>query len=165
MKSNYFLLFSALTGVALFLNACKKDSSKTYVESFVPVYSESKGTSYDGTYYPLTTGYLWNYTGTMNITGSETDNGTKQSLNTDSVINEVVQVIGPTSVQLSSGTQDAIKVQDGSGTEYFKIETDGIHEIGGTTSSSGNFYETKNTLYLKTPLIVGDSWSVDPGYR
>ncbi len=166
------ITFIALSFVSIILfNSCRKDDSPSFVDDYNVPLTEEKGTKHSGDYFPLGEGFTWDYTGLqgfyidMNISGGsygdtissdalemEMNNslicGPKETVNL-SGINYNVYPLGP--------LLSPIK-------QYYEKASDGVY-LRALKISEDNYIEVKNSILIKKPLIVGDSWEKKPSIK
>jgi hypothetical protein len=141
--------------------SCKKDKNdESFVDGYNPTLTEKAGITYDGDYFPLNTGYNWDWQ------GQSTNKGTYE----DESVNETDDVSG----YMYIVQQKLIVLPSGSYTVYQTSETHGIERYFEKTAStvnlrainnldgSDNLIEVKNPCYIKMPLVVGDKWVAQP---
>ncbi len=151
------------------ITSCKKDDSPSFVDDYSPNLTEEKGTEHTGDYFPVEEGYSWYYTGNQILTGEVKYSAAGQSktepINESAPVYSSVLVEPLTSVTLESGTYMLYPVYDNSGESYayryYEKNNDGVY-FKAFTSELGEIVEVENPVFIKKPLVVGDSWEAQP---
>ncbi len=155
--------------ILISIASCKKDDSPSFVDDYSAPLTEEKGTEYNGDYFPLEEGYSWYYIGEEHATGEIKYSGGGQNQTqpvdeTESVYSSIL-VEPLTSIALESGNYMLYPVKDFAPTSYayryFEKKDDGVY-FKAFTSEMGDTIEVKNPMFIKKPLIVGESWETQP---
>jgi hypothetical protein len=165
-------LFVVLTG-------CKDDSNpvtqskSTYLDGYNVNLTEAKGTTYTGNYFPLNVGDVSNYSGEQTVTTTTVIPGYPQdgpTTQTTAIVG-MVKVLPKRLIQLSSGKYLLYPVVDYTGASYtsasydtsrfFMKDTAAVY-IKAIKMADGSFYEVTNPMFIKSKLVVGDSWETAP---
>ncbi|HOT15831.1 MAG TPA: hypothetical protein PK252_13820 [Bacteroidales bacterium] len=152
----------ALSAMAVITVSCSKDEDESYVDSYSPTLTEAKGTAYTANdYFPLVKNNSYMYSANLVITGTETTNGTKETINEKDTSYSYAYVKGKEKVTFESGTKEVITYYNNGDEVYYQINDNGIVCVG--QKSNGSIIEFKNnTVFLKKSLEVGDSWPYNP---
>lgn len=164
-----FIFLVPILVLVIGITSCKKDDSPSFVDDYSPNLTEEKGTEHSGDYFPVEEGYSWYYTGNQILTGEVKYSASGQSqtepVNKSEPVYSSVLVESLTSVTLESGTYMLYPIYDNSGESYayryFEKQGDGVY-FKAFTSESGEIVEVKNPVFIKKPLVVGDSWETQP---
>jgi hypothetical protein len=174
MKYFYGSLAALTILSIIFLPGCKKDetpAAPSYVDAYTVTYTDPAGTSYSGNFFPIAAGYGCYYTGHANITMTENIPGSAPT--SDSVVGPAygsLQVLRPVSITLQSGTYqlypviDAADIQGTSNADtsrFFMKDTQAVY-VKAIKLPDGSYLEVTNPLFLKSRLVVGDSWETAP---
>lgn len=168
-----FIVLALLSTVLL--PGCKKDEATAAPVSFVDGYTvnltDPTGTAYSGDFFPITPGYGCYYSGHANVHTSETTPGNPTTSDSvDSPAYGSLQVLHPVSIVLQSGTYQLYPVIDASNmagtystdtSRFFMKDTQAVY-VKALKLSDGSYLEVTNPLFLKSRLVVGDSWETAP---
>ena len=152
----------ALSAMAVITVSCSKDEDASYVDSYSPTLTEAKGTAYTANdYFPLVKGNSYMYSANLDISGTQTTNGKKETMNDKDTSYSYCYVKGKETVSFESGSKEVITYYNNGNEAYYQINDNGIVCVG--EKSSGAKIEYKNnTIFFKKSLEVGDSWSFNP---
>jgi hypothetical protein len=151
------------------ITSCKKEDSPSFVDDYNAPLTEEKGTEHNGDYFPLEEGYSWYYSGEEQAIGEMKisfpgENETEKINETMSIYSSVL-VEPIESVTLESGNYMLYPVSDYYSTSYsyryFEKKTDGVY-FKAFKSETGDVVEVKKPMFIKKPLIVGESWETQP---
>lgn len=169
MKKNR--LFLTVLMLVFIFASCKKDKVEpSFVDDYNAPLSEEKGTEHTGDFFPLNDGYSWNYTGREESTGQTVYSGPgvneTEPIDDSYDLFESYVAYAPVSVTLTSGTYSLYPLRDvysesGYDYRYFEKASDAIYFRAYTAGGTEKF-EVENAIFLKIPLVVGDSWEVHP---
>ncbi len=173
---NLIKIFTILTLMLMMhLMGCK-DSEESNPLSFIDGYTvnllEEKGTTYAGDYFPIEEGYTCNYSGSVNML-------TKMEIPGYDPIEEptiaptlgMLKVLALRDIPLESGTiplypivdlteiQGQLPVADTS--RFFNKDAEAVY-IRAIKISDGSYLEVENPVYIKSSLVVGESWETAP---
>ena len=172
-----------LYGLILLLSSCVKESKEaptSFVDRYDAPLTESAGTTYEGSYLPLRAGNFWEYDGFSaggqtvrtvgSIDGITIDTTIEVTLSGSAYIarqQENVRIL-----QLESGTfalhpeveytDLAIGSYPRTDTLRYYLGTEHGVEIKAIKTSAGGIAETTDPAFIKSPLVVGDSWDSTP---
>jgi hypothetical protein len=166
MKTPIKISFICTLAAGLLLSGCKKDEETDFVNDYNPTLTEASGIEYTGDYFPLGNYYTWNYEGTetMKGTSTETENGesdTETIDETDDVSSEIwVGMLQ--SVELNDGTKNLYPYyNDKYFPRYLEKNSTGVY-VRAIMGENEQIIEIDNPAFIKSPLVVGDRWEVDP---
>lgn len=184
MKSRsfiYIVIISFLILFVIFIGCDKKKKSNpvSYVDRYEPDYNEEKGTSYTGNFFPIAAGKQWNYYGTMDgiMKMKIKGNYGGQSINeteTDTMdypYCEALSRILPSVDVVLGGELCSLYPEEGYARfsseysypeiiRYYEV-TDSIVYIRAVPGEYG-LLEVNDPVFIKSTLVVGDSWSSNP---
>ena len=142
------------------------------MDSYAVNFTEPKGTAYTGDFFPLREGYTCNYTGSASIRMQMPMPAGYPSMDTTSDMPCIgmLKVLAPRSVSLKSGNYTLFPVVDYSemdssisqDTSRLYMKDAGTTYIKAMKLSDGSFMEVTDPIYLKSSLVVGDSWFTAP---
>jgi hypothetical protein len=147
---------------------------------YEPEYTEPVGTVHEGDYFPLTAGIRSVMVANVTVATVTRTTMTAPGMNMDtteydtstSIDTMETLTLGEVGITLSTGPATLYGYQvvtvdpsDGSTateTIYYEVASDGIYQIAEVMDVDGTVdtIEFGRALYLKTPLVVGDSWNV-----
>jgi len=166
-KINLMILASA---TLLCIAGCKKDKVEpSFVNDYNAPLTEEKGVKYTGDYFPLEEGFYWNYSGNQQIIGEAKYYGggydETEPLNETGSLYSYLAVKPLETINLSSGTYSLYPVQEsyvetGYELRYFEKTDTAIYFRA--YGFDGSINEVNNPIFLKNPLVVGDSWIAQP---
>jgi hypothetical protein len=169
MKKSTLLALSFV--IIFYMTQCKKDSSPSFVDDYNVPLTEEKGTKHAGDYFPLGEGFTWNYLGLqgfyvdMEISGG----GYGDTISSDALEMEINN-------SLICGAQETINL---SGSNYnlyplssllspieqcYQKTDDGVY-LRALKVFEDSYIEVENSILIKKPLIVGDSWEKSPSIK
>jgi hypothetical protein len=171
---------SIIAGGALavsILSGCNSGSSPDYVDSYTVNLTEQQGASYSGDYFPIQAGYQCNYSGSASMRLHMSANVQGFS-NMDTTIASpatgYLKILAARPVVLTSGTYSLYPVVDASNmstgmssqttldtSRFFMKDAQAVY-IKALKLSDGSYLEVDNPVYIKSTLIVGDSWLTAP---
>ena len=166
--------------LALLVAGCDDSNNPTsFVDDYNPPLTESSGTTYEGSYFPLKTGNTWEYTGTMDMAMEGTaevsgfGHSESETLDTTMSTNATETCIVGEMTRISySGSQisvypvtSTVSMSDldgeiDSAIEYLEELSDGIYQRA--TGYGESMVEMDDMLLIRKPLVVGDSWESNP---
>ncbi|MGD0338639.1 MAG: hypothetical protein ABSB78_07595 [Bacteroidota bacterium] len=161
-------------GTVIFFIGCKKggeSSPVSYVDGYTVDLTEGKGTTYTGDFFPIREGYTCNYSGSASIYVKMVipgNNPIENTSNTPAV--GMLKVLALRNIPLPSGTiplYPIVDMTDMSGqvvndtSRFFMKDTQAVY-VKALRLSSGEYMEVSNPLYIKSRLVVGDSWETAP---
>ncbi len=161
-----------ILGMGLFVGliGCKKDSNPVTPPSYVDTYTvhliDAQGTMYTGNYFPLNVGDVSNFSGeqitTTVIPGYTEANPAPQT----TAIMGMFEVLPKHLIQLSSGQDSLYPVIDwttaGPDTSRFFMKDTTAVYIKAFKMPDRSYYEVVNPMFIKSKLVVGDSWEAAP---
>ena len=133
--------------------------------------TEKEGTSYSGDYYPIEAGYICNYSGsvdmitTMNIPGYDS-----QSVPVNAPAIGMLKVLELKNIILDDGVYSLFPVVDLTNMEdqivadtsrFFYKDSLGVY-VKALKLGDGTYLKVTNPVYIKSTLVVGDSWETAP---
>lgn len=163
MKKILALLFVAMIA----FTGCKKDDAEpSFVDTYDVTLTEEKGTEHYGNFYPIAEGYYWSYYGSQQVDGEMKISSGGQSmtepLDQSGSTYGTLYVLPAQSVSLSTGTYSLFPIQENGSISRYLEKTDDAVYTRAITSESGSIVEVKNPVFIKNPLVVGDSWEIEP---
>ena len=157
--------FLVLISAAIIFSSCKKEDSPSFVDDYNVDLTEEKGTEHTGDYFPLAEGYYWRYSVEQSVTGKMviTGGGYDETEPIDETENGYSEIYagGIQSLELTTGTYQVYPLNEGYAYRYFEKNDDAIH-FRAFTNGNGEIVEVKNSIFLKIPIVVGDSWETEP---
>jgi len=188
MNKNHssIILVSLLS--TLFVLSCANKSTQplSYVDSYQPTLTDTKGTIYSGNYYPLTTGLKWTSSGTENMFMNIHTSGKVQGITIDTVekdtVASTVSMLQYTqasqAMTLGGHSYTVVPVKmistDLNGSSLDSIKMTGFYETTDssvylramvTETDTGNDTTIAgNSIIIKKPLIVGAHWESTPTF-
>ena len=190
MKNYRLLAIGMIFILALFyFQACgsKKSSKKTsfpYVNNYQAEYTEAKGTKYTGDFYPIAPGKEWRYTGSMTGSDRITLKGKENGMPIDTTFTEyynsnyvqaISHILAPVTATLSQKTYTLLPEEGYADidlgytstnsypeTMRYYEKTPAIVYIRAVPDGEGGFIEVKDPVFIKSELVVGDSWISQP---
>lgn len=168
-----YVTFTILLAGLFILNGCKKDEKSnpvSFIDGYTVNYTEPTGTTYTGNFFPLEAGYMWNYYGNADIDMTLIYPGSPPMK--DSTVGPasgMMKVLPQQHVPLPSGTVllypivDETDVQGSAAdtSRYFMKDTAAVY-VKAIKLGDGSFMEVTNPLFIKSRLVVGDSWLAAP---
>ena len=172
-NQNYFFVLLAIIFI-LFLTGCSSDESENPL-SFIDAYTvdllETKGNSYAGDYFPIEEGHTCNYSGSVIMQ-------TKMVIPGYDPIDEptiaptlgMLKVLALRDIPLPSGTIPLYPIVDlsemqgeiTSDTSRFFSKDDEAVYVKAIKMSDGSYLEVENPVFIKSILVIGDSWKTAP---
>ena len=188
MKEKMFSQLFIFTIVIAFLifYSCDKNSNSnpvSYIDGYQPDYTEAKGTSHTGTYFPVTEGLMRYYTGWMDGYITTKLNGTYGGQKIDESFADSLssyecflytRILAPVPVLLSGQTYSLFPEEQVANLgldeptyfeeiiRYYEIDTEDSTVYIRAVPYDGDVVEVKDPVFVKPTLIVGDSWSSYP---
>jgi hypothetical protein len=157
--------------VALFAGCSKKSNPTSFIDGYNVNLTEAKGTSYSGDYFPIREGYTCNYQGSvsMRVTASIPGEGNHDTTMNSSAAG-MLKVLPVRSIMVNGNSLSLYPIIDMStmmgdatyDTSRFFMKNDSAVYIKAIKLSNGSFSEVKNPIYIKSTLVVGDSWETTP---
>ncbi len=170
---NACLIFLAI-GTVIFFMGCKKGSESSpvsYIDGYTVDLTEGKGTTYTGDFFPIREGYICNYSGSAKVYVKMVIPGYNPIENTsDAPAVGMLKVLALRNIPLPSGTiplYPIVDMTDMSGqvvndtSRFFMKDTQAVY-VKALRLSNGEYMEVSNPLYIKSRLVVGDSWETAP---
>lgn len=170
-RSNICFMILVIITV-LFFSGCKKNSSPvSYIDGYTVDLTEAKGTTYIGDFFPIQEGYTCNYSGSASVHTKMVIPGYDPYENTSNVpAVGMLKVLALRAIPLRSGTiplYPIVDLTDMSGqvvadtSRFFMKDTQAVY-IKALKSPDGSYVEVSNPVYIKSRLVVGDSWETAP---
>jgi hypothetical protein len=165
--------FYTIAAILIFLAGCKKSSNpatpqKSYIDSYADGIQliDASGTTYTGDYYPLTVGRVQMYEGEQSTTTTYSSSNTPDSFT--GAIMGWQEVLPKQLISLPSGADSLYPISEltGQGMDtirFFKKDTIAVY-IKAFKLPDGNFTEIVDPVFIKSRLVVGDSWDAAPRY-
>jgi len=151
--------------------SCKKDKVEpSFVDDYNAPLTEEKGTEHSGDFFPLDEGYYWDYSGYEEVIGemkvSAPGINETEPIDESGNIHSYLVVNSLESINLTSGTHSVYPVResyfvDGYSYRYFE-KTDEAINFRAFNAGYGELTEVEDPLFIKIPLVVGDSWETQP---
>jgi len=172
MKSliSFFIILFTL----IYLIGCK-NSEESNPLSFIDAYTvdllESEGTTYIGDYFPIEKGHTCNYSGfTIMQTKIVIPGYDPIDEPTISPTLGMLKVLALRDIPLLSGTVPLYPIVDltdmegeiTADTSRFFLKDDEAVYVKAIKMSDGNYLEVENPVFIKSTLVVGDSWETAP---
>lgn len=168
--------------VTLLFSSCDKDSNPTSsANDDKPPLTESEGTIHQGNYFPLKEGNTLTHAGSMTtamnqkMTASNGGQSMSESMDTSytTTISETMTVGAPTQITYSGNqitvypistvsTMSDFDDEPTTGFTYYEETNDAIYQRAASMEETQ--VEAENVLFLKKPLVVGDSWESNPDF-
>lgn len=172
---NLIKIFTILTLVLImYLMGCK-DSEESNPLSFIDGYTvnltETKGTTYAGDYFPIEEGYTCNYSGfaimqtKISIPGYDPMEET-----TNEPTLGMLKVLALRDIPLESGIIPLYPIVDltdmqgqivADTSRFFDKDVEAVY-VKAIKMSDGSYFEVENPVYIKSSLVVGESWETAP---
>ncbi|MGO9480246.1 MAG: hypothetical protein ACLP05_00500 [Candidatus Kryptoniota bacterium] len=163
-------IFAVVIVSALLIAGCSNNGANPtgYVNGYTVHLTDSAGTTYTGDFFPLYEGYTCYYSGDENVQYTATVTGEPA---------EVDSVVGPTDGMLGVLDTQLVTLPSGAFWLYPIVENSGLGEydtsvyylkdaqavyVKAMRASDGSFTEMKNPVFIKSKLVVGDSWESSP---
>ena len=172
---NCIRFFMPLTFISiLFLTGCSSDESDnplSFIDGYTVDLLESKGNSYTGDYFPIEEGHTCNYSGSaimqtkMTIPGYDPIDET-----TISPTLGMLKVLALRDIPLLSGTVPLYPIVDLTDMEgeitadtsrFFSKDDEAVY-VKAIKMSDGSYLEVENPVFIKSSLVVGESWATAP---
>jgi hypothetical protein len=158
----------------MFLTGCSSDESDnplSFIDGYTVDLLESKGNSYTGDYFPIEEGHTCNYSGSaimqtkMTIPGYDPIDET-----TISPTLGMLKVLALRDIPLLSGTVPLYPIVDLTDMEgeitadtsrFFSKDDEAVY-VKAIKMSDGSYLEVENPVFIKSSLVVGESWATAP---
>ena len=164
-----FVLFSLM-----YLISCSDDEESnplSYIDKYKVDLTEPEGTTYVGDFYPLYEGYTLYYTGSVDMLTEMTIPG-MDPIEEPTIAPAVgmLKVLAKRDIPLKSGTIplfQIVNLTDMQGqitadtSRFFNKDAEAVY-VKAIKMSDGNYFEVENPVYIKTSLVVGESWNTAP---
>ncbi len=172
---NLIKIFTILTLVLMMhLMGCK-DSEESNPLSFIDGYTvdltEDKGTTYAGDYFPIEEGYTCNYSGFAIMQTKITIPGyDPMEETTNEPTLGMLKVLTLRDIPLESGIIPLYPIVDltdmqgqivADTSRFFNKDAEAVY-IKAIKISDGSYLEVENPVYIKSSLVVGESWETAP---
>jgi hypothetical protein len=169
-KLNFLLVLFAL----MYLTGCSDDeesSPLSFIDKYKVDLTEPEGTTYVGDFYPLYEGYALYYTGSvdmlteMNIPGIDPIEEP-----TIAPAAGMLKVLAQREIPLNSGPILLFPIVDltdmqgqitADTSRFFNKDAEAVY-VKAIKMSDGSYLEVENPVYIKTSLVVGESWNTAP---
>jgi hypothetical protein len=155
---------------------CNNKDEKSNPFSLVDNYRvnpvEAEGTVYSGDFFPIKAGYECNYSGYATVSVSIKEEDINETM--DGPALGMLKVLALRPIPLPGGTVDLYPIVDLSSMEFdmesevtadtsrfFMKDAQAVY-IKALKLSDGSYMEVKNPIYIKSKLVVGDSWETAP---
>ena len=169
---NFIILLTIIS--ILVLTGCSSDESENPL-SFIDAYTvdllETEGTSYTGDYFPIEEGHTCNYSGFVIMQ-------TKMVIPGYDPINEptisptlgMLKVLALRNIPLPSGTMPLYPIVDltdmqgeitADTSRFFSKDDEAVY-VKAMKLSDGSYLEVQNPVFIKSSLVVGESWETAP---
>jgi hypothetical protein len=156
------------------LIGCKnseEDNPLSFIEQYSVNLTEPKGTTYIGDYFPLEEGYTINYTGSVDMLTEMTIPGIDPIEEpTVAPALGMLKVLALKDIPLNSGTIPLFPIVDLSEMQgaitadtsrYFNKDAEAVY-VKAIKMSDGSYLEVEDPVYIKSSLVVGESWNTAP---
>ena len=164
-------VLASILVVIISFASCKKDKVEpSFVDDYNAPLTEEKGTEHLGDYFPLAEGYSWNYSGREETVGESTISGggynETEPINEGYNISNYIKVNPLESITLTSGNYNLYPIEEsydayGYDYRYYEKTSDAVYCRAFKVDGS-EILEVKNPVFIKKPLVVGDSWEIQP---
>jgi len=173
MKKLGISLIILTTVLVMFLTDCasKKSNPVSFVDDYSVTLTEEEGTTYAGDYFPIEEGYTCNYSGNANMDiRMEIPGSAPLEETTDAPALGMLKVLALCSIPLPSGAIPLYPIVDLTDMEgqivadtsrFFMKDAQAVY-IKALKMSDGSYMEVENPIYIKSELVVGDSWETAP---
>jgi hypothetical protein len=160
--------------IVVYLTGCSSDENENPL-SFIDGYSvdllESEGTTYSGDYFPLEEGYTLNYTGSVDMLTEMTIPGYDPIEEpTISPALGMLKVLPLRDIPLASALISLYPIVDLSEIQgeiasdtsrFFNKDAEAVY-VKAIKMSDGSYLEVEDPVYIKSSLVVGESWNTAP---
>jgi len=172
---NLIYFFILLTIISItYLTGCSSDESDnplSFIDGYTVDLLESKGTTYAGDYFPVEEGYTCNYSGsTIMHTKMVAPGFDPIDETTSSPTLGMLKVLALCDIPLLSGTVPLYPIVDLTDMEgeitadtsrFFSKDYEAVY-VKAIKMSDGSYLEIENPVFIKSSLVVGDSWETAP---
>jgi hypothetical protein len=156
------------------LIGCKnseEDNPLSFIEQYSVNLTEPKGTTYIGDYFPLEEGYTLNYTGSVDMLTEMTIPGIDPVEEpTVAPALGMLKVLALKDIPLNSGIIPLFPIVDlaemqgaitADTSRYFNKDAEAVY-VRAIKMSDGSYLEVEDPVYIKSSLVVGESWNTAP---
>jgi hypothetical protein len=169
-KLNLLLIFLAM----IYLTGCSDDEENnplSFIDKYNVDLTEPEGTTYVGDFYPLYEGYALYYTGSVDML-TEMDIPGMDPIEEPTIAPAVgmLKVLAQREIPLKSGTIPLFPIVDltdvqgqitADTSRFFDKDAEAVY-VKAIKMSDGSYLEVDNPVYIKTSLVVGESWNTAP---
>jgi hypothetical protein len=174
MKVLTFFLIILILFSLIYQTGCKKDeedSPLSYIEAYTVNLTEPKGTTYAGNFFPLEEGYTCYYSGSVDMLTEMTIPGydpIEESIIAPAL--GMLKVLQIRDIPLNSGLITLYPVVDLSDIDgqitadtsrFFDKDAEAVY-VKALKLADGSYLEVKDPVYIKSSLVVGESWRTAP---
>ena len=172
MKS--LISFSIILFTLIHLTGCKNNEESnplSFIDGYTVDLLESKGTTYIGDYFPIEEGYTCNYSGsTIMHTKMVAPGFDPIDETTTSPTLGMLKVLALRDIPLLSGTVPLYPIVDLTDMEgeitadtsrFFSKDDEAVY-VKAIKMSDGSYLEIENPVFIKSSLVVGESWDTAP---
>ncbi|MEJ2627804.1 MAG: hypothetical protein P8078_04530 [bacterium] len=164
-----YLLILITASVIFYLNCDDKSNPLSFVDDYTVTLTEAEGTTYTGNYFPLENSWD-SYSGSISMkTRTEIPGSEPIEELIDESIWEDIRILAPCNIPLSSGIVSLYPISEfnflihgySDTTRFFMKDAQAVY-LKAFKLSKGVYLEVDNPLYIKSELVVGDSWETAP---
>jgi hypothetical protein len=156
------------------LISCSEDDESnplSFVDGYSVSLTEPEGTTYSGDFFPLQEGHTLNYSGAVDMITELSIPGEEPSKeSTVAPALGMLKVLALQNIPLQSGTIPLYPIVDLSEIQgeitadtsrYFDKDEEAVY-VKAIKMSDGSYLEVENPVYIKSSLVVGESWETAP---
>jgi len=157
-----------------FLISCSEDDESnplSFIDGYSVSLTEAKGTTYSGDFFPLKEGHTLNYSGAVDMITELSIPGEEPSKeSTVAPALGMLKVLAKQNIPLQSGAISLYPIVDLTEIEgditadtsrYFDKDEEAVY-VKAIKMSDGSYLEVENPVYIKSSLVVGESWETAP---
>lgn len=172
---NLIKIFIILTFVSImYLMGCKNSEESnplSFIDGYTVDLTENKGTTYTGDYFPIEEGYTCNYSGSVIMRTKITIPGyDPMEETTNEPALGMLKVLALRDIPLNSGLISLYPIVDltdmqgeitSDTSRFFNKDAEAVY-VRAIKMSDGSYLEVENPVYIKSSLVVGESWETAP---
>ncbi len=168
-----FKLMMILFLISILISCSEDDESNplSFIDGYSVSLTEPKGTTYSGDFFPLNEGHTLNYSGAVDMLTQLSVPGEEPSEeSTVAPTIGMLKVLAQQNIPLQSGTIPLYPIVDLTEIEgdisadtsrYFDKDEEAVY-VKAIKMSDGSYLEVENPVYIKSSLVVGESWETAP---
>ena len=170
--NNLFLLLSILS--IMCLTSCSSDEGSdpvSFLDGYTVNLTEEKGTTYTGDFFPIVEGYTCNYSGSVDMETKITIPGSEPIVEpTIAPTLGMLKVLALQDIPLGSGLISLYPIVDltdmqesivADTSRFFDKDAEAVY-VKAIKMSDGSYLEVEEPVYIKSSLVVGESWKTAP---